>query len=136
MDRPRVLLADDNPQVLRSVGRLIEHEFDLVATAHDGDAALSATVHHEPDLAILDISMPAFTGIEVTTRLRQRQHPVRILLFTLHDDCDLMDAARKAGAQGYVLKQRAETDLLAAMRWVLSGGTFWLNPSCRRPISD
>jgi DNA-binding NarL/FixJ family response regulator len=119
MDRPRVLLADDHQGILDRVCHQLVHEFEIVATVLNGQAALDAILVLRPDAVVLDISMPGMSGLEVASRLLGVPDPPRIVFLTVHEDQDFMDAAKRAGASGYVLKRNLCTHLAAALRHAL-----------------
>ena len=124
MTRKRVLVADDLAPVLSTVAALLRESFDVVDTVSDGRAALEATVKLEPDLVILDISMPVMSGIEVAEELTRLGNKAKIVFLTVHEDQDILNTCRAAGGLGYVIKVLMDTDLVAAMNEALSGHTF------------
>jgi len=124
MAPPRVLLADDAPEILEKVMELLQHEFEIVARAQNGEAALDAAASTDPDVVILDISMPLLNGIQVATRLRDRGSRAKVIFVTVHEDSDYVEGAFSAGALGYVLKSRIATDLIIAVQAVLQGHRF------------
>src|SRR5215469_11586305 len=121
MLRPRVLLADDAPEMLESVMRVLGTDFDIVALAQNGEEALESAVRLDPDLVILDISMPLLNGIQVAYGVRERGCNTKVIFVTVHEDRDYVDAAFAAGALGYVLKSRITKDLIRAVQKVLQG---------------
>jgi DNA-binding NarL/FixJ family response regulator len=124
MHRPRLLLADDHALFTELMCDLLEKEYEIVATARDGESALTSILSLKPDVAVLDISMPVMSGIEVTARLQRLNNPTPIVLVTVHQDIDLVGTALDAGAMGYVVKARARTDLLPAVSSALAGRPF------------
>ena len=124
MNRKRVLLADDLAPVLNTVAALLRESFDVVATVSDGRAALEATLKLEPDLVILDISMPVMSGIEVAEELKRQVNKARIVFLTVHEDRDILETCRAAGGLGYVIKALMDTDLISAMNQALAGQMF------------
>ena len=128
MVRPRVLLADDHLMMREKVTWLLESEFDIIGAVADGQALLDEAAELDPDIVILDITMPGLSGIEVARRLRETGSRAKIVFLTVHDDFDFIREALWAGALGYVVKRRLASDLLAAMREVLEGRTF-VSPS-------
>lgn len=120
----RVLLADDYPEVLNKVTQLLQGEFDIVGSAHDGRQTLEAAARLNPDLLILDISMPVLNGIQVAARLRDSGCKAKVIFLTIHEDREYIDAAFAVGALGYILKSRVATDLLPAIYAVLQGHRF------------
>jgi len=123
-------VADDQQAVLEAISRLLDGKFDVVAAVQDGECAVEAVSRLNPDLLLLDISMPVLSGIEAAARLKLSQTPCRakLIFVTVHEDTDYVEAAFAVGARGYVLKQRLAVDLLPAIREVLKGGTF-ISPS-------
>jgi DNA-binding NarL/FixJ family response regulator len=121
MDRPRVVLADDNKALLESVWRLLDPEFEVVATAADGQAAFDAVKAKRPDAIVLDISMPVAGGLDAAVRLSALPNPPRIVFLSVHESREFLDAARDAGASGYVFKRNACRDLISVLRQALAG---------------
>ncbi len=121
MDRIRVLLADDHEAMLERVARLLETEYSVVGTATDGQQALEAARELEPDVLVLDISMPVMNGIETARRLKEAGSETRIVFLTVHDDPDFVREALEAGALGYVIKHRIASDLIAAIKKAHAG---------------
>jgi len=121
---PRVLLADDLREVHEKVAELLQDDFDIVGCAFDGEQALEAAVTLNPDLLILDISMPRFNGIQVASRLRQTSCKAKVIFLTVQEDQDYVEAAFSLGARGYVLKRRFTTDLIPAIEEALQGRRF------------
>jgi DNA-binding NarL/FixJ family response regulator len=124
MTLKRVLVADDLPAVLSAVVALLEGSFDVVRMACDGPTALQAALTLEPDLAVLDISMPGMSGIEVARELRRRANKAKIVFLTVHEDADILASCLDAGGLGYVVKLFMETDLIPAMKEALAGRVF------------
>jgi len=107
----RVVLADDLTPVLSTV-------------ASDGQSALDTTLRLDPNLLVLDISMPGMSGIEVARELKRRGNNAKIVFLTVHEDSDILATCLAAGGQGYVLKVLMETDLIPAMNEALLGRPF------------
>jgi DNA-binding NarL/FixJ family response regulator len=124
MKRPRVLLADDHKEMRDRVMRHLEVEFDVVEAVGDGRTLLDAAFRLNPDVCLLDISMPALNGIETAIQLKQRGSKAKVLFLTIHEDVDFLEAALRTGASGYVLKRRMTSDLRPAIRDALAGKTF------------
>ncbi len=121
MDRIRVLLADDHEAMLDRVAGLLATECNVVGTVTDGQQALDAAMELEPDVLVLDISMPVMNGIETARRLKEAGSEIRIVFLTVHDDPDFAREALEAGALGYVIKQRIASDLVAAIKKAHAG---------------
>lgn len=124
--RTRVLLADDHAVVRSGVRAVLDRETDMrvVAEAADGAEAVEKALASDVDLAILDLSMPRLTGLQVTAELHARRPGVRALILSMHDSEQYFFAALKAGASGYVLKTAANRDLVAACRASMRGEPF------------
>ena len=119
-----VIVADDHELIVDKVVQLIDPDFEVVATAADGKAALEKIRLLEPEIAILDISMPLMTGIEVCAELKKSGSTVKVVVLTAHDDQDYLRAAFNAGAMGFVLKFRMAADLMSALEAVKVGAKF------------
>ncbi len=122
--RARILLADDHQEMRDIVVRLLENEHEIIQTVEDGDALLEAETRLQPDLCLVDISMPVMNGIEAVSHLKQRGSKAKIIMLTIHDDGDFARAAFRSGASGYVVKSHMGTDLRMAVKEVLAGRTF------------
>jgi DNA-binding NarL/FixJ family response regulator len=129
MNPRRVLVADDLAPVLGAVAELLQDSFDVVAMVSDGKAALDAVLALEPDLVVLDISMPGLSGLDVAKELRNRANKTKIVFLTVHEDSGIMAACLSAGAFGFVLKELMATDLIPAMNEALAGRVFVSRPS-------
>jgi DNA-binding NarL/FixJ family response regulator len=128
LDRIRVLLADDHHDFLAAAARLLEPEFEVVQTVGDGQALLAEAARLEPDVLVLDISMPVLNGIEAARRLRGAGSRAKVVFLTVHQDPDYVRGALAAGALGYVVKSRLVSDLALALREALAGRSF-VSPS-------
>lgn len=122
--RIRVALADDHPVVLAGIKALLQAapEIDLVGEATSGTAALEMIRACVPDVAVLDLSMPGLTGLDLARRLASEYPTVRIIALTVHEDRAYVQPLLKAGARGYLLKRSAAEDLVRAVRAVAEGG--------------
>lgn len=128
----RVLLADDNPSMLQAARRILEPEFQVVGTIHDGQAVLEAADALRPDILILDISMGMLNGLEAARLLTRTMSKAKIVFLTVHQDQEFVEEAFSVGALGYVVKPRLGTDLLLAVREALMGRTF-VSPDLKVP---
>jgi DNA-binding NarL/FixJ family response regulator len=122
MSRARVLLADDHQAIIERVTQLLTPDFEIVGTAGDGQAALDGAAALKPDVVVLDISMPAVSGLDVANQLLQASEPPRIVFVTMHMDREFIAAAKRLGASGYVLKRNVGVDLIPALKLALEGG--------------
>jgi len=120
----RVLVADDLAPVLSAVVALLQDSFDVVGMVSDGQAALEAILRLKPDLVVMDIAMPIMNGIEVARELKVRVPKTKIVFFTVHKDSDIVATCLSAGAFGYVVKERMDSDLIPAMNEALAGRVF------------
>jgi DNA-binding NarL/FixJ family response regulator len=125
------LLADDQPEVLATVAGLLGREFDVVGAVSNGESVIEAVPRLNPDLLVLDISMPVLNGLEAAARLQNSVPKPKVIFLTVHNELDFVEATFAAGASGYVVKIRLLSDLLPAVREVLAGHTFVSNLSHR-----
>lgn len=134
---PRILLADDHA-VLRSGLRLLltsQNEYEVVGEASSGTETLTLAEELQPDLILLDLSMPALGGLDALPALRKLAPAAKILILTMHDDPQYLRQALKQGASGYVLKKAADSELLSAIKAVLRG-EMYVHPSMTRVLLE
>ncbi len=126
MPKATVVIADDNAAMLGQVNSLLDewHDYEVLASYEDGTQLLKDFREHDPDIVVLDISMPGISGLEVATRLQDRGCRSKIVFLTTLQDHDFLRAALGAGASAYVLKSRMCVDLRPAMKAVLSHQMF------------
>jgi DNA-binding NarL/FixJ family response regulator len=124
----QVFLADDNSAMLADLRDELGKEFHISGVAENGEEAVREVVRLDPDVLVLDITMPGLNGLQVASRLRQLHPRTKILFLTIHEQAEYIAAAFSAGACGYVTKRRLATDLSRAIHDVLDGRTF-LSPS-------
>jgi DNA-binding NarL/FixJ family response regulator len=124
--RAKILLADDHEMVRSGLKLVLDSEPDLsvVAEAGDGATALEIALREEIDLAVLDVSMPRLTGLQVAAELHGQRPEMRTLMLSVHDSEQYFFEALKVGASGYVLKSAANRDLIEACRAALRGQPF------------
>ena len=130
MTRARILLADDHKEMRELVVLLLDREFDIIGALQDGAAVVDATTKLNPDVCLLDISMPVLNGIEIAKRLRQAGSAAKVIFLTIHEDPDFLRAALDSGARGYVVKRCLASDLPTAVREVLAGRMFVSSSLC------
>jgi DNA-binding NarL/FixJ family response regulator len=122
--KAKVLLADDHTILAEGLRALLEPEFEIVGTVDNGRAAVKAMKNLNPDIVILDISMPLLNGIEAAREIRKLAPRVRIVFLTMHTDRTYVQEAFEAGALAYVIKHCASRDLQLALRKALVGRTY------------
>ena len=127
-DRIRILIADDHPVVRKGLRMAVEEDAGLaiVAEAADGETALALIEELRPQVAVLDVDMPKLDGFGVAREIRARELPVELIFLTMHAQEDLLRAALDLGAKGYILKDSALLEIVAAVRAV-AGGQPYLN---------
>jgi len=121
----RVVLADDHTFVRKGIRDFLEEENDIqvLAEATTGAEAVTLTLQHQPDVAVLDIQMPEMTGIEAARQIKAKAPEVQVLVLTAYDDAPYIFAMLQAGASGYVLKNAPSEELIRAVRTVAAGGS-------------
>lgn len=114
----RVLLVDDNESVRRSICQILHSQTDIevICQAADGADALNQARQHQPDLVLLDITMPTMNGLDAARILKREFPSMHVLIVTQHDSRGFQWAALAAGASGYVVKSNAARDLLPEVR--------------------
>ncbi len=135
MSKPRVLLADDHSLVLEGFRRILSDQCDLVGMVEDGRALIEAAQRTQPDIVILDVSMPLLNGIDAATQLKKLQPATKLIFVTMHADADYVRSAFEAGASGYLLKRSAVDELEQAIRTVWTGHTY-ITPLIAKELID
>jgi DNA-binding NarL/FixJ family response regulator len=120
----RLLLADDNPEVLETLIDLLQPAYDIAGAFSDGASVLQHIAALQPDLVILDISLGDMTGFEVARRLKKSGCPAKVIFLTVHENIDFIRAAFDLDAFGYVFKSRISSDLVDAINRACEGGHF------------
>ena len=133
----RVLLGDDHTVLRQGLRKILEDRRDLcvVAEAGNGRDAVREAIERNPDVAVLDIGMPLLNGIEATRQIVRRAPGVRILILSMHSDQAYVTQAVQAGARGYLLKESAGSELIAAISAVAAGKTFF-SPAVAQVVFD
>ena len=124
MSRPRVLLVDDHRVVTEGLVRLLADEVDIVDTLNDARQLLDTVARLEPDIIVLDISMPYTNGLDAIRQLEARGFKHRIVVLTMHADATLAVEALRAGASAFVLKESSGEELMDAVHTVMAGHTY------------
>ncbi|NIX94139.1 response regulator transcription factor [Pseudomonas fulva] len=124
----KVLIVDDHPVIRLAVRMLMErHGYDVVAETDNGVAALQLTRQHLPDIVVLDIGIPKLDGLEVIGRMASSSPCSKVLVLTSQAPGNFSMRCMQAGAAGYVCKQQELTELLSAIKAVLSGYSYFPN---------
>ena len=119
-----LLLADDHKMVRQSMRRSMEAEgFTIVAEAGDGQEAVALAEQFEPDVVLMDVSMPVLDGLEATRQVRERRPATQVVMLTMHADADVVRKALSAGAVGYLTKDCSIDEVADAVRLAASGET-------------
>ncbi|MBD2752123.1 response regulator transcription factor [Spirosoma validum] len=123
----RILVADDHSVVRKGIRMLLEDEADMqiIGEASDGDEAIEMLSNIEPDVLLLDITMPRMSGIEALKVISQQYPKVRTLMFSMHNNPDYILKAVQNGAAGYLLKDTGQEEILQAVRSVVNGDLYY-----------
>jgi DNA-binding NarL/FixJ family response regulator len=124
MSNTRVLLADSHPNMLEAVRGLLEGRFATTVMVADETSLLETVGRIEPDLVVVDFSLPVAGGVNVVTTLLTRYPGLKVIVLSVHDEQGALAKALDAGAAGFVLKRTAAVDLLTAVDAVLRGETW------------
>jgi two-component system response regulator NreC len=135
--RTRVILADDHTLVRAGIRRILESQpqFEVVAEAHDGRAALNALENNEADVLVLDLNMNGLEGIDVLSQAKRSKPQLHVVVLTMHAGREYVARAIAEGADGYLLKDSAVQDLGAAIDAVMGGGTFF-SPAIQQQMAE
>ncbi len=130
MNAIRILIADDHALVRESIRAILANQGDMeiVATAGDGSEAVQMALTHQPDVVVMDISMPSMDGLHATELIHRAQEDTNIVILSMHVNAALVQQALRMGARGYVLKRRATEELPDAIRAAVHGQVF-LSPA-------
>jgi DNA-binding NarL/FixJ family response regulator len=133
MARPRILLADDHTLVLEGLSKLLERDFELVGTVEDGRTLVTLANELEPDVVVLDISMPQLNGIDAARQIHKLVPNCKLIFLTMHAEPHYAQEAFQAGASGYLLKRSAASELTQAIHAVLKE-QFYITPAITKEI--
>ncbi len=122
----RVMIVDDHPLFREGLKAIVGEAdgFSVVAEAGNGNEALDLALEHRPEIMLMDISMPNKSGIQIITELKSRLPDTRYIIISMHSEADYIVEAFRAGANGYMIKKSAGTQLLEGLKSVASGGMF------------
>ncbi|MBT3189140.1 MAG: response regulator transcription factor [Anaerolineae bacterium] len=134
----RVLIADDHAIVRSGVRMLLEVEpdFEVVGEAEDGEQAISLTEKLQPDIVLMDISMPGIDGLEATRQIKSQWPDINIVVLTMHRSEEHFFEMLKKGASGYLLKGAEPGDLIHALRVVSQGAVFIYPTMAQKLVQD
>jgi len=123
----RVLLVDDHPLVIDGIQARLEDEggIDVVGRASNGQEAVEAARQLQPDVILMDISMPVMNGLEATRVLQTQMPDTRVLILSMHDNREYMVQLIQSGAKGYILKDVSAAEMVSAVETVYKGGTYF-----------
>ena len=124
MERLRLLIADDHVMFAQGLESLLREEFDFLGTAENGQELVEATLRLEPEVILVDISMPVLNGFDAVRHIKAAGSKAKIIFLTMHDDAALLSEAFRCGASGYILKQAAGEELVNAIREVAQGNNY------------
>jgi DNA-binding NarL/FixJ family response regulator len=122
--KPRVVLADDHPAALAQAARVLSEHAQIAGMVSNGFELLEAAERLEPDIIVLDISMPGLGGFDAARRLKQNDSRSKLVFLTVWEDPDFVREALALGAEAYVVKSRLASDLLHAVSEAMSGRKF------------
>ncbi len=134
-NRPRIMIADDHTLVAEACKKLLEAEYDVVATVGDGRALVRIAATLQPQVIIIDIGMPLLNGLDAGQQIKQLLRSVKLVFFTMSQDADLAAEAFRRGASAYLLKTCAASELTVAVREVLKGKSY-LSPTIAKDTVD
>ena len=133
MKRSRIVLADDHSLVLEGLHKILEDEYDIVGMAEDGRTLLKVAQQHNPDVVVLDISMPQLNGLDAARQLRKLLPTCKIIFLTMHADPIYAKEAFQAGAAAFLLKRSAASELILAIHAVLKD-QFYVTPEITKDV--
>ena len=131
----RVLLADDHLLIAEGIQKLLEPEFEFVGIVADGRSLVAAVTKLQPDIAIVDISLPLLNGLDASQHIKKENPDVKIIVLTMHSEPTFVEQAFRVGVSGYVLKQSVGSELVQAIHEVLKGNTF-ISPMVTQGLVD
>lgn len=135
MARVKILLADDHTLFCNLLKDLLEPEYEVVGSVSDGRELLNAAGSLQPDVALVDISMPSLNGLDAGRRLKKVNPKLKLIYLTMNNDVELAREALEAGASAFVLKNAPTSELLKAIRGALKGQSY-LAPEIRRAMDE
>jgi DNA-binding NarL/FixJ family response regulator len=134
-NRPRIMIADDHTLVAEACKKLLEADYDVVATVGDGRALVRVAATLKPQVIIMDVGMPLLNGLDAGQQIKQLLRSVKLVYLTMNQDADLAAEAFRRGASAYLLKTCAASELAIAVREVLKGKSY-LSPVIAKDTVD
>ncbi len=135
MLKPRILIADDHTLIVEAFRKLLEPQYNVVATVSDGRALLDIAGKVQPDVMVIDIGMPLLNGLAAGQQLKRLMPRVKLVYVTMNEDPDVAAEALDAGASAYLLKSSAAAELLKGIHEALKGGSY-VTPKIRRGLDE
>ena len=132
---PRIIIADDHTLVAEACRKLLESDYEIVATVGDGRSLVRAAAELRPHLIIVDVSMPLLNGLDAGQQIKELIPSIKLVYLTMNHDADLAAEAFRRGASGYLLKTCAASELALAVREVLRGKSY-LSPMIAKDTVD
>jgi len=132
---PKMVIADDHTLVAEACQKLLESDYEIVATVRDGRALVRAVAEFRPHLVIVDVSMPLLNGLDACQQAKELCPSVKIIFLTMNHEADLAAEAFRRGASGYLVKTCAASELAIAVREVLRGKSY-LSPMIAKDTVD
>jgi DNA-binding NarL/FixJ family response regulator len=134
-NRPKIMIADDHTLVAEACKKLLEAEYEVVATVGDGRSLVRIAATLKPQVIVIDIGMPLLNGLDAGQQIKQFLRSVKLVFLTMNQDADLAAEAFRRGASAYLLKTCAASELTVAVREVLKGKSY-LSPAIARDTVD
>jgi DNA-binding NarL/FixJ family response regulator len=135
MMRPRIFLADDHSLLLEAFSNLLEPKYEVVGTATDGRKMLQMVTKLLPDVVLMDIAMPNLNGFDAGEKLKKKLPDVKLVFLTVNEDPDMVTEAFRIGANGYLLKSSAASELFQAIEAVLASKSY-VSPQIAESMTD
>lgn len=134
----RVLLVDDHPLVLDGIQARLEavNGIEVIGLAHDGAKALALAASLQPDVVLMDVSMPVMNGLEAAQLFQQRYPDIRVLILSMHDNREYILKVMQSGARGYLLKDVSSDELVSAIEAVALGNTYFCHSASQSLFSN
>lgn len=121
MHKKKILLADDHKLITESLKNILEPQYEVVGIVEDGHQLVKEALRLQPDIIVVDISMPRLNGIEAVRQLNKKKHTAKIIFLTMHADVTYATRALELGAAGFIIKHSAPAELLEAIEKALLG---------------